>query len=68
IEITVSPKTTTAPNIDQWLITVDKDRKSALLSHLINDQKWVRISGSSGHPFQYHPATRFGVIRPPMMN
>jgi len=40
IEITISPKTTTAPNIDQWLITVDKDRKSALLSHLINDQQW----------------------------
>ena len=40
LEITVSPKTTTAPNIDQWLITVDKDRKSALLSHLINDQQW----------------------------
>ena len=39
VEITVSSKTT-APNIDQWLITVDKDRKSALLSHLINDQKW----------------------------
>ncbi len=40
LEITVSPKTTTVPNIDQWLITVDKDRKSALLSHLINDQQW----------------------------
>ena len=40
VEIAISPKTTTAPNIDQWLITIDKDRKSALLSHLINDQKW----------------------------
>jgi superfamily II DNA/RNA helicase len=40
VEITISPETTTAPNIDQWLITVDKDRKSALLSHLITDQKW----------------------------
>ena len=40
VEIYISPKTTTAPNIDQWLITVDKDRKSALLSHLITDQKW----------------------------
>ncbi len=39
-EIAISPKTTTAPNINQWLITVDKDTKSALLSHLINDQKW----------------------------
>jgi len=39
-EITISPKSTTAPNIKQWLITVDKDTKSALLSHLINEQKW----------------------------
>jgi len=40
IEISTSPKAKTAPNINQWLITVDKDTKSALLSHLINDQKW----------------------------
>jgi ATP-dependent RNA helicase RhlE len=40
VEITVSPKVTSAPTISQWLITVDKDTKSALLSHLINEQKW----------------------------
>jgi ATP-dependent RNA helicase RhlE len=40
VEISISPQATTAPNIEQWLITVDKDTKSALLSHLINDQKW----------------------------
>jgi len=40
VEITISPKATTAPTINQWLITVDKDTKSALLSHLINEQKW----------------------------
>ena len=40
LEISISPKTTTAPSIDQWLITVDKDTKSALLSHLIKDQQW----------------------------
>lgn len=40
VEITISPQVTAAPNIDQWLITVDKDTKSALLSHLINDRKW----------------------------
>lgn len=38
VEISVSPKNTTAPNINQWLITVDKDTKSALLSHLINNE------------------------------
>ena len=40
VEISISPEDTAAPNIDQWLITVDKDTKSALLSHLINEQKW----------------------------
>ncbi|MGY8872749.1 MAG: DEAD/DEAH box helicase [Pseudomonadales bacterium] len=40
VEISTSPKATTTPNINQWLITVDKDTKSALLSHLINDQQW----------------------------
>lgn len=40
VEISVSPGSATTPKIDQWLITVDKDRKSALLSHLINELKW----------------------------
>lgn len=40
IEISISPRATSAASIRQWLITVDKDTKSALLSHLINDQKW----------------------------
>jgi len=39
-QISISPKTTSATTIDQWLITVDKDTKSALLSHLINEQQW----------------------------
>jgi superfamily II DNA/RNA helicase len=40
IEIAISPKATTAPTISQWLITIDKDTKSALLSHLITEEKW----------------------------
>ncbi|PMN72102.1 DEAD/DEAH box helicase [Enterovibrio norvegicus] len=28
------------PDIEQWLTTVDKDKKSALLSHLIIEQAW----------------------------
>ena len=40
VELFVSPKTITAPNINQWLITTDKDKKSALLSHLIKHQEW----------------------------
>ncbi|MDA3806409.1 MAG: DEAD/DEAH box helicase [Thiomicrorhabdus sp.] len=39
-EISISPNKKTAPKISQWLITVDKDTKSALLSHLINEQQW----------------------------
>lgn len=39
-EIAISAKKKTAANIKQWLITVDKDKKSALLSHLINEQQW----------------------------
>ncbi len=39
-DINVSPSSTSADTINQWLVTVDKDTKSALLSHLILDQKW----------------------------
>ncbi|MEL0612629.1 DEAD/DEAH box helicase [Marinomonas arenicola] len=39
-EIKISPRTKTAPTIKQWLITVDKDTKSALLSHLIKEHQW----------------------------
>lgn len=39
-EIEISPKATTAPTINQYMIAVDKDTKSALLSHLINQNKW----------------------------
>ncbi len=39
-EISISPRSPSASTIKQWLITVDKDTKSALLSHLITDQKW----------------------------
>jgi len=40
VEISVSPNSATTPKINQWLITVDKDKKSALLSHLIKQQQW----------------------------
>ena len=40
VEISVSPYSATTPKINQWLITVDKDMKSALLSHLIKEQQW----------------------------
>ncbi|MDD8058058.1 MULTISPECIES: DEAD/DEAH box helicase [Shewanella] len=40
VEISVIADKSSAPKISQWLTTVDKDKKSALLSHLINTQAW----------------------------
>lgn len=39
-EIAISPNSATSKTIDQWLVTVDKDKKSALLSHLIQSKQW----------------------------
>jgi superfamily II DNA/RNA helicase len=40
VEITISGNKTSSPQIEQWLVTVDKGNKSALLSHLIKQQNW----------------------------
>ena len=40
VEITVSTDDATTPQINQWLITVDKGTKSSLLSHLIKENEW----------------------------
>ncbi|TCJ25571.1 DEAD/DEAH box helicase [Halomonas sp. GDM18] len=40
VEIMVAPENVTAPDISQYLITVDKEFKSALLSHLIHEKQW----------------------------
>ncbi|RMA82601.1 superfamily II DNA/RNA helicase [Umboniibacter marinipuniceus] len=40
IEIRMSAKNEAASSIEQWLITVDKDTRSALLSHLIKGGNW----------------------------
>ena len=39
-EISITNDKDSKPKIDQWLVTVDKDKKSALLSHLIKEQQW----------------------------
>ncbi|GAB6260497.1 DEAD/DEAH box helicase [Photobacterium sp. R1] len=39
-EITIAANQASKSNIEQWLITVDKDQKSALLSHLIQENQW----------------------------
>lgn len=40
VEISIAKSTTSTPKIDQWLVTVDKDKKSALLSYLIQENNW----------------------------
>ncbi len=40
LEISAISSETSKPQIDQWLITVDKGTKSALLSHLIKTLQW----------------------------
>jgi superfamily II DNA/RNA helicase len=39
-EISIAATDASKPNIEQWLVTVDKDKKSALLAHLINENQW----------------------------
>lgn len=39
-EISIAKHSASKSNIEQWLITVDKDKKSALLSHLIQESDW----------------------------
>jgi ATP-dependent RNA helicase RhlE len=42
VEISISDDNTSTPKISQWLVTVDKDNKSALLSHLIKQNEWTQ--------------------------
>ena len=43
VEISIPANQASKKNIEQWLITVDKDKKSALLSHLIKTNDWVQV-------------------------
>ncbi len=40
IHLSVTNKEEGKPNIQQWITTVDKDKKSALLSYLIHENQW----------------------------
>jgi len=40
VEISIASDSSTTPQINQWLICVDKDKKSALLSHLLQEKQW----------------------------
>ena len=43
VEISVSPRNTTAKSVKQWICPVDKKQKSALLIQLIKDEKWKQV-------------------------
>ncbi len=43
VEISVSPRNTTAENVKQWICPVDKKQKSALLVQLIKDEQWKQV-------------------------
>ncbi len=43
VEISVSPRNTTAETVKQWIHPVDKKQKSALLAKLIKDNDWQQV-------------------------
>ena len=43
IEISVTPRNTTAKTVKQWLHPVDKKQKSALLCHLVHQHQWEQV-------------------------
>lgn len=42
VEISIADNSATTPQISQWIVSVDKDKKSSLLSHLIKEKQWTR--------------------------
>lgn len=43
VEISVTPRNTTAQTVSQTICPVDKSQKSALLTHLINQHNWQQV-------------------------
>ncbi len=43
VEISVTPRNTTVEAIKHWICPVDKSRKTALLTHLINKGDWQQV-------------------------
>ena len=43
VEVSVTPPNSTTELVEQWIYPVDKKRKSALLSHLVQDQGWHQV-------------------------
>ncbi len=43
VEISVTPRNTTVRSVKQWIYPVDKKQKSAMLTHLILENRWERV-------------------------
>jgi ATP-dependent RNA helicase RhlE len=43
VEISVSPRNTAVKSVEQWIYPVDKNRKSALLTQLIQQKQWAQV-------------------------
>ena len=43
VEISVTPRNSTAPTVKQWIYPVDKKQKTALLIKLIKDHQWRQV-------------------------
>jgi ATP-dependent RNA helicase RhlE len=43
VEVSVTPPNTTVEKVEQYIVPVDKSKKSALLTHLIQDNSWDQV-------------------------
>jgi superfamily II DNA/RNA helicase len=43
LNIEISPRNTTVRAVKQWVITVDKKRKTELFSHLLKSKRWKQV-------------------------
>ncbi len=43
VELSVTPRNTTAKTVEQWISPVDKKRKAELLTHLIHEHEWKQV-------------------------
>ncbi len=43
VEISVSPRNTTVESVEHWICPVDKSKKSALLTYLIQENDWQQV-------------------------
>ena len=43
VEMSVSPRNAAATTVEQWLAPVDKEKKNAALTHLIQDRNWEQV-------------------------